>query len=105
MFLSFSRHFGQALWRLKAVFLGLFTLIAAGAVLIVETEQIPFDDAIYFALITGLTVGYGDIVATTPGGRVVSVGLGMIGILFTGLIVAVAVHALQQAMDDIRNCD
>ena len=53
-------------------------------------------DAIYFAFITDLTIGYGDIVATTKAGRTVSVLLGFIGMTFTGLVVAIAVRVLHK---------
>ena len=64
-------------------------LIVGGAVLISFVEQLPFDHALYFSFVTGLTIGYGDIVATTSVGRIISIVLGVIGIMFTGLVVAV----------------
>jgi uncharacterized membrane protein len=70
-----------------------------GGISIAATEKIPIGDAIYFAFITGLTIGYGDIVAHSVAGRVISIFLGIVGILFTGLIIAVAVHAVQEAWD------
>ena len=65
----------------------------------------PLGEAVYFSFITGLTIGYGDIAPGTPAGRVISVLLGVNGILFTGLVVAAAVNALQQAVQDVRNTD
>jgi voltage-gated potassium channel len=50
-----------------------------------------------------LTVGYGDIVATTAIGQVISVLLGLIGLVFTGLVVAMAVRALGQAWADTHD--
>jgi voltage-gated potassium channel len=105
MFLSFSVHFWIASWRLKAVFIALVLMILAGAGLITYTEQLPFGDALYFALITGLTVGYGDIVAATAVGRIVSIFMGIIGIMFTGLVVAVTVHSVQIAMKEVHGTD
>ena len=46
-----------------------------------------------------------DIVPTTAAGRIVSILLAIIGILFTGLVVAVAVRALQQAWTDLHGAD
>lgn len=97
MFFSFHRHFWKIIWKVKSVFLSLIGMIVLGAFLISLVEPQPFGDALYFAFITGLTVGYGDIVAITAMGRVISILLGVIGILFTGLVVAVAVRALQEA--------
>jgi voltage-gated potassium channel len=46
----------------------------------------PFVDALYFTLITSLTIGYGDIVPTTAAGRVLSILAGVVGVIFIGLI-------------------
>ena len=97
MFLRFHRHFWHILWRMKSVILVQIGLIVLGAFIISITEARPFGEALYFAFITGLTVGYEDIVATTAIGQVISVLLGLIGLLFTGLVVAIAVRALEQA--------
>jgi voltage-gated potassium channel len=92
-------------WYLRSVYLVQLVLIFAGAVTIATTEKIPIGDAIYFAFITGLTIGYGDIVAHSTAGRVISVLLGVVGILFTGLIIAVAVHAVRDAWDQTQHPD
>jgi voltage-gated potassium channel len=60
-------------------------------------EKIPFGDALYFSFVTGLTIGYGEIVAKTILGRVVALMIGLIGIIFTGMVVAVAVRAVQES--------
>ena len=97
MFLHFHRHFWRILWGMRSVLLVQLALIVLGAFFISISEARPFGEALYFALITGLTVGYGDIVASTAIGQVISVLLGLIGLLFTGLVVAIAVRALEQA--------
>lgn len=60
MFIHFHRYFLHAVWSVKSIFLMLIGLIVLGAFLISVTEAQPFGDALYFASITGLTVGYGD---------------------------------------------
>jgi uncharacterized membrane protein len=60
-------------------------------------EKMPFGDALYFSFVTGLTIGYGEIVAKTVLGRVVALLIGLIGIIFTGMVVAVAVRAIQES--------
>ena len=57
-------------------------------------------DATYFTFITGLTIGYGDLVPVRLGTRLIAVAIGFIGILQTGLVAAVGVRALQQATGD-----
>ena len=101
-FLRFSYHFFLIIWRFHAVFLSLVALITIIAAVITYTEKMPFGDALYFSFITGLTIGYGDIVLTTPFGRTVAVLLGFIGIIFTGLIVAAAIRAVSESMNDMN---
>lgn len=54
-------------------------------------------EAAYFTFITGLTIGYGDLVPKHLGGRLIAVMVGFIGILLASLIAAVGVRALQEA--------
>lgn len=105
MFRCYHAHFWRAVWALKSVLAFYILLIITGAFLISYTEQLPVDRALYFAFITGLTIGYGDIVATTALGQVISILLGISGILFTGLVVAVAVRAVQQAWKEMHGPD
>ena len=74
-----------------------------GAAFIAATEKVSFGKALYFSFITGLTVGYGDIAPVTSIGRVISVLLGLIGILFTGVVVATAVEATRHAWEEMQS--
>ena len=102
MVLRFIRYFFHVSWLLGSVYLMLFALIGAGAVTIAAVEKMPIGEALYFSLITALTIGYGDIAPATTTGRVVAVLLGLVGVVFTGLVVAGAVHAVTQAWTDMH---
>jgi len=102
MFTRFMYHFFSAVWRVKTVILALLALVVAGAATVSIVEKMPFADTLYFAFVTGLTIGYGDIVAITPFGRLVAILIGLVGILFTGLMVAVLVFAVQKSMAEFR---
>lgn len=52
---------------------------------------------IYFAFITGLTIGYGDLVPTRPLTQVLAVVIGFCGIALGGLVAALAVRAFQKS--------
>ena len=67
--------------------------------------RIKLGDALYFAFITGLSIGYGDIAPKTDLGRVVSVAIGLIGVLFVGLTVAVATRALRETAKHFKETD
>ena len=97
-FTSFNRHFFHALSKVWGVLFGLFIWLTINAMGIAYFENMPFADALYFTFVTGLTIGYGDIAPVTFAGRIVAVMTGMLGILITGLIVAIAVYALRQTM-------
>jgi hypothetical protein len=56
----------------------------------------------YFAFVSGLTIGYGDLVPKTLLSRTLAIGIGFTGILLTGLVAAVAVHALTAALEQTR---
>jgi len=51
-------------------------------------------DSIYFAFVSGLTIGYGDLAPKTFVARVLAIVIGICGVLLTGLVAAVAVKAL-----------
>jgi hypothetical protein len=97
---SFTNHFFRAIWHVRSVVLGLIALVVVGAAAVTLVEKMPFADALYFAFVTGLTIGYGDIVMHTPVGRLIALLIGLIGILFTGLMVAVLVHAIRESMKE-----
>jgi len=97
---SFTYHFFHAIWHVRAVILVLIALIIAGAGAVTLVEKMPFADTLYFAFVTGLTIGYGDIVLHSPFGRLVSILIGLIGILFTGLLVAVLVYAIRESFEE-----
>ena len=100
MFKRFTSHFFHIAWRFRSVIFGLIALIVIGAVVISFVEKIPFGDAIYFSFVTGLTIGYGEIVAKTLIGRLVALLIGLTGIVFTGIVVAIAVRSLQESFKE-----
>ena len=102
MFVRFNYHFFIIIGRLHAVLLALFALILGIAVVIRHLEKMPFGESLYFSFITGLTIGYGDIVVKTPLARLLAVLLGLIGIIFTGIMVAAALRAVERSLEDLN---
>ena len=101
MFIRFSYHFFTIVGRLHAVLLALIALVVISALVISQIENLPFGETLYFSFITGLTIGYGDIVVKTPFARLLAVLLGLIGIIFTGIIVAGAILAVEKSLEDL----
>jgi hypothetical protein len=81
---------------------GLIAVQLALGLLIGYLETWSIGEAAYFTFVTGLTIGYGDITPKHLFTRTIAIVIGFIGIVLTGIIAAVAVRALQVAMDDAK---
>jgi len=57
-------------------------------------------DAMYFTFITGLTIGYGDVVPRQALARALAIWIGVSGLFLTGVVAAIAVHAMRTALTD-----
>jgi ion channel len=76
---------------------GLLVLMVSLGIVIGRLEDWSLLDAIYFTFVSGLTIGYGDLVPKRPLSRILAIGIGLIGVLLVGLIVALGVRALERA--------
>jgi len=79
---------------------GLLALIIALGVVIGLIEGWALYESIYFAFVTGLTIGYGDLAPKAPLTRALAILIGVCGVLVTALVAAVAVRAVAAARDD-----
>ncbi len=100
VFSTFVRHFVKYVLLVREVLAGLLLLIVLGGAAISRLEGLDLGQALYFAFVTGLTIGYGDITPETGGGRAVSILIGLTGLLFTGMTVAVATRALAEMVHE-----
>ena len=99
-------EFLRAVWHLRSVFFTFaFTFFALSLVMYrfgapvdsITHARASFGETLYFCGVTALTIGYGDVVATTGIGRALAVLIGLYGVLVTGVTTAVAVFAVQRA--------
>lgn len=95
----FIKFFAKYLWVVRHVMLSLVLLVVIGAVILSLVEDISLGNSVYLSFITAFTIGYGDITPATTIGRVLSVVIGLIGIIFTGLVVAVSTRALASTIE------
>ena len=84
--------------------LGFLALIIIVLGLVVGTiESWPRFDSIYWAFVTATTVGYGDIRPKLRVSRILSVLIALVGVTFTGILVAMAINAATLSYSDLRS--
>ena len=73
---------------------GLVAMIAALGLVIGLIEGWSVQESIYFAFVSGLTIGYGDFAPHTFATRALAIVIGICGVLLVALVAAIAVKAL-----------
>ena len=96
--LLFVNNFYVIARFVRHVFVFLCLLLMLLGLTLAWAEDWTLGDAAYFTLITGLTVGYGDMTPVTTLGRIASVASAIIGVGATGLYVAIASKAVATAI-------
>ena len=86
----------RVVWPILSALLGL--IIALGLV-VGLLEGWSVQESIYFAFVSGLTIGYGDLAPTSLLTRTLAILIGVCGVLMTALLAAIAVKALTAATD------
>lgn len=77
-------------------------IIALGQLAGVRESWSKFD-ALYWSFVTATTVGYGDIRPTTRISKTLSILIAFSGVIFTGIIVAIAIQAATTAFKDLND--
>lgn len=99
-FRCFVSHLFRILYFVRGALGVLLALLLAIAWILKATEGLALGEALYLTAVTGLTIGYGDVAPTTMLGRIACVAAGLLGVIFVGLVVAVATRALKKAVED-----
>jgi hypothetical protein len=99
--IDFLRSFGVLLrhffpvWGAVAILISLFGFIIGQL-----EEELTAGEALYFAWVTGTTVGYGDLVPTQDSTRFLAIIVAILGIVLTGTIVTIAIEAAKVAIEN-----
>lgn len=94
--------------KLPFVLLTAAVVVVFGAASLYAIELRPddartFGDALWWAIVTVTTVGYGDIAPDTRAGRIVAAGVMLVGISFTSLLTAqIAAWLTQQQAEELE---
>lgn len=93
MTITFLREFGVGLWLTCPLWLSLALGITVLGQIAGRIERWTVFDSFYWSFVTATTVGYGDLRPVNRTSRIVAILIAMLGLTFTGIIIAVAVHA------------
>jgi len=89
----------QIIWPVLS---SLVALVAGVGILVGWLEGWSLWQGIYFAFITALTIGYGDLAPTRHLTQALAVMLGFTGVTMTALLAGVAVRAFRTIGNDER---
>jgi voltage-gated potassium channel len=97
LLLDFLRTYFSRLMHLWPFLLLLVGVIAVLGLRIGALERWTTSNALYFAFITATAVGYGDFHPTRHRSKWLAIAIALIGVLLTGLIVAIGLEAVTHA--------
>ncbi len=99
--IDFIRAFLVLLKHFFPIWGGIAILISLLGLLIAQfEEELSISEALYFAWVTGTTVGYGDLVPTLGITRLLAIIVAILGITLTGIIVATAIEAAKIVVEN-----
>src|SRR3954467_11767973 len=88
----------QMVWPILSTVL---VLIVGLGLVVGLREGWSVQESIYFAFVSGLTIGYGDLAPKTLLARTLAILIGICGVLLTALVAAIAVKAFPAASGDV----
>ena len=98
----FVKDFVRGLWLMFPL---LFSLLAAITLLgrwVGRIEGWSRLDTFYWSFVTATTVGYGDLRPAKNASKIASILIAFLGLMMSGILVAVTVHAVNLALDTRR---
>ena len=96
--LNFFQLFLFGLYLAATVLLLLMAMVVVLGQIAGRGERWPALETLYWSFITATTVGYGEISPARRLPRILAVLIAFTGIIFTGIIVAVAVYATTESL-------
>ena len=62
-------------------------------------------DALYHAFVAATTLGYGDLHPRRKRSKLLAIAIALVGIIFTGIMVAIALHSAAHAFKETHDAD
>lgn len=97
--LTFLKIFSWAVYFMSPLLVLFALLIVALGQIVTRIEQWKKFDGLYWSFITATTVGYGDIRPTKKISKSISIVIALIGMMFTGLIIAITLTSATSAFE------
>ena len=102
---NFVRYFGWALLYCSPLLIFFCVLIFISGFLVGRLERWSWTDTIYWTIITATTVGYGDFRPTKHRSRAYTIVVVLVGMMFTGVIVAITIASTTESLKHHINLD
>ena len=99
--LQFLRTFVLDLGYAAPLLISLLLIIGFIGYLVGRIEGWSLGDSLYHAFINATTVGYGDFRPTAGRAKFLAIVLAFVGLVFTGMVVAIALHAGNDAFGKV----
>ena len=99
----FLKDFLLSLWLMFPLLFSLSAAIILLGFSVRRREGWSRLDTIYWSLMTVTTVGYGDLRPVDRRSKVVAILIAFLGLILTGIIIAVAVQATTLALLEVRH--
>jgi voltage-gated potassium channel len=91
--ITFLKQLGIGLWLTFPLLLSLAAVISLLGQTVGRKEGWSRFDSFYWSFITATTVGYGDIRPVKRRSRILAILIAFLGLILTGIVIAVAVRA------------
>ena len=94
---DFISLFARGLYLAAPLLVALVSVIVMAGQVVRRYESWSRFDALYWSFITATTIGYGDLRPTRRVSKALSVLIGIVGLVLTGIMVAIALRAATDA--------
>lgn len=98
----FLKDFCISLWLMFPLLFTLSVVIVLLGFIVGRREGWSRLDTVYWSLMTVTTVGYGDLRPVERRSKVVAILIAFLGLILTGIVIAVAVQATTLALSQMR---
>ena len=100
--ITFLKEFGIGLWLTWPLLFTLAATITVLGELVGKGEGWSHVDSFYWSFVTATTVGYGDLRPTKPKSKLVAILIAFLGLLLSGIVIAIAVRSGTVALTKIE---